>query len=57
MIALFYVKYKKNLLDIKHDLLDNIKIVLNGNNMIGYPSLKEIRDRAEVYDTKFQWLK
>jgi len=52
LLTLFYVKYKKEFSKIHHEILDNINKVLKGNKIEGYPSLSEIRDRAEVYDIK-----
>jgi hypothetical protein len=53
LLALFYIKYKKEFSKIHHEILDNINKVLQGNKVEGYPSLSEIKDRAEVYDIKF----
>ncbi len=50
LITLFYLKYKKELKTIKHELIDNLKNVLKGENIKNYPSLQEIKDRAEMYD-------
>ena len=52
LIALFYIKYKNELTDIKHEIIDNIKKVLHGERIKYYPALAEIKDRAEVYDIK-----
>ena len=49
LISLFYLKYKIN---IKHPIIKNIKEVLKGNKIKDYPSLREIQDRAEIYDIK-----
>ncbi|MFH0752289.1 MAG: helix-turn-helix domain-containing protein [archaeon] len=51
-VALFYIKYRKDLTKIKHELIDNIDKVLQGEKVKNYPSLAEIKDRAEVYDIK-----
>ncbi|MBN2422381.1 hypothetical protein JXB41_04075 [Candidatus Woesearchaeota archaeon] len=52
LLALFYVKYKKELSKIHHEILDNINKVIQNNKIEGYPTLSEIRDRAEMYDIK-----
>ncbi|HII30112.1 TPA: TrmB family transcriptional regulator [Candidatus Woesearchaeota archaeon] len=52
ILTLFYVKHKRELSKIHHEILDNINKVLKGNKVEGYPSLSEIKDRAEVYDIK-----
>lgn len=51
-ISLFYVKYKNELIDVKHPLLDNIKQLFLGKHIEGYPSLEEIREKANVYDIR-----
>ena len=51
-IALFYIKYKKELTNIEHVLLDNIKQILQGKYIKGYPSLEEIQEKADVYDIR-----
>jgi hypothetical protein len=50
-VALFYLKHGKKM-RITHPLLENIKLVLDGKAVSGYPSLKEITDRAEIYNIK-----
>jgi len=37
---------------IKHPILSNIKQILEGKNIQGYPTLDEIKEKAEVYDIK-----
>ena len=51
-IALFYIKYKKELSGIKHAILDNLKTVFEGKYMPNYPNLEEIQEKAEMYDIK-----
>jgi hypothetical protein len=51
-IALFYLKHKNDLVRIRHPIVDNIKRILNGENIKYYPAMAEIRERAEVYDIK-----
>lgn len=50
ILALFYAKYKKELKDIKSLIIDNLNKVFNGEKVQDYPSLQEIKDRAEVYN-------
>ena len=52
LIALFYLKHKNDLIEIKHEIIDNINKVLQGEKIKYYPSLAEIKDRADVYDIK-----
>lgn len=51
-IALFYRKYKDELQKIKHPILNKIKHVLKGKNIEKYPTLEELREKAEVYDIR-----
>lgn len=48
ILTLFYVKYKKELSKIHHEILNNINKVLQGNKIESYPTLAEIKDRADV---------
>lgn len=50
ILALFYAKYKKELKDIKSLIIDDLNKVFNGEKVQDYPSLQEIKDRAEVYN-------
>jgi predicted transcriptional regulator len=52
LIALFYLKHKNELADIKHEIIYNINKVLQGEKIKYYPSIAEIKDRADVYDIK-----
>lgn len=52
LITLFYVKFKNELSDIRYPILDNINKILKGEKVKEYPSLAEIKDRADVYDIK-----
>ena len=54
LIALFYLKHKNDLKDIKHEIIDNLNKVLRGEQVTYYPTLEEIKDRADVYDIKIQ---
>ena len=49
-IALFLAKYKKELSEIKHPIVENLKKILSGEIISGYPHLAEIKDRAIVYN-------
>ncbi|MFW6014699.1 MAG: hypothetical protein ACOCQG_05975 [Candidatus Nanoarchaeia archaeon] len=51
-IALFYMKNKSRLGGVKHTIVNNIREVLKGKEIEGYPTLKDIKDRAEMYDTR-----
>jgi len=51
-VSLFYIKYKNELADVKHPILTNIKQILQGNYIKGYPSLEEIKEKADVYDIR-----
>lgn len=51
-ISLFYIKYKKELSKIKHDIIENINKIFCGQHIPRYPTLEEIKDRADVYDIK-----
>ena len=52
LVAIFYAKYKKELSGIKHIIRENLDKIFEGERIPGYPSLAEIKDRAEVYDIK-----
>jgi DNA-binding transcriptional ArsR family regulator len=46
---LFYLKNKDNLKDVEHPMMADIKAVLQGQKIKGYPSLEDIEDRSEMY--------
>lgn len=48
--ALFMAKYRKQVAKITHQIADNLTKVLSGENIPGYPTLAEIKDRAGVYN-------
>lgn len=50
---LFYLKNKDKLESIKHSMMEEIEAVLQGERVKGYPTLDDIKDRAEVYDIEF----
>lgn len=49
LLAIFYAKYKKLLFSIQHPIVNNIKKILNGEIITGYPSKEEIDERAKIY--------
>ncbi|HOW29874.1 MAG TPA: hypothetical protein PK685_04360, partial [archaeon] len=51
-LALFYYKYKDEFKDIKHEILDNLNKIFSGEKIDRYPPLKEIKEKAKVYDIK-----
>lgn len=51
-LALFYYKYKKEFKDIKHEILDNLNKIFLGEKVETYPPLKEIKDKAKMYNIK-----
>jgi len=48
-LALFYLKHKKTFRSIRHPILDDIKQVLSGRKISGYPSISEIKEKAALY--------
>ena len=52
ILALFYAKYKKYLSGINHKILKNIDNIFEGQHIPGYPTLEEIKERADVYDIR-----
>ncbi len=51
-LALFYYKYKKEFKDIKHEILDNLNKIFTGEKIDRYPPLKEIKEKARIYNIK-----
>ena len=51
-IALFYLKHKHELKDVKHEIIDSINKVLQSEKVKYYPTLAEIKERADLYDIK-----
>ncbi|OPY48615.1 MAG: Sugar-specific transcriptional regulator TrmB [Methanosaeta sp. PtaU1.Bin060] len=47
---LFYLKNKQKLESVDHPMMKDIKAVLQGERIKGYPSLEDIEDRAELYE-------
>ena len=50
--ALFYLKNRNKLDAINHPMLSNLKAVLQGERISGYPTLEDIEDRTDLYDIK-----
>ncbi|MBU2638200.1 MAG: MarR family transcriptional regulator [Nanoarchaeota archaeon] len=51
-IALLYIQHKQLLSSVRHPIIENINKVLKGQKVEGYPSLAEIKEKAELYDIK-----
>ncbi len=51
-IGLFYIKYRNELQEIRHPILENIKLVLKGETIKGYPTVEEMGEKAEIYDIR-----
>jgi len=49
---LFYLKNKAKLKDFKNEFIINLKKVLNGEIIKGFPPLSEIKEKSEQYDIK-----
>ena len=50
IVALFLAKYKKELSKIQNHIVTNLLKVFAGEKIQGYPTINEIKDRAEVYN-------
>ncbi len=50
--VLFYLKNRDKLEAIDHPMMKDLKAVLQGMNIIGYPTLEDIEDRTDLYDIK-----
>ena len=48
-LALYYCKYKDELKDVKHKIVEKLKLVLQGERIKGYPDFEEIKEKAEMY--------
>jgi len=48
-LALFYCKFEEELKDVKHDIVENLKLVLQGERIKGYPTFEEIKEKADMY--------
>jgi len=49
-VILFYLKNKSKLNKVNHPILENIKLIIKGEKINGYPTLLDIKDRAQLYD-------
>jgi predicted transcriptional regulator len=49
---LFYLKNKEKLEGIDHLMMKDLKAVLQGERIRGYPTLEDIEDRTDLYDIK-----
>ena len=49
---LFYLKNRDKLETIDHPMMKDLKAVLQGERIRGYPTLEDIEDRTELYDIK-----
>lgn len=52
LIALFYLKHKNELKGVRHRIIDNINKILHGGKVKYYPTLDEVKERADTYDIK-----
>lgn len=50
--VLFYLKNKDKLEAIDHPMMKDLKAVLQGKIIKGYPTLEDIEDRMDLYDIK-----
>jgi len=50
--ALFYLKNRDKLDAIDHPMIKDLKAVLQGERIKGYPTLEDIMDRTDLYDIK-----
>jgi len=48
-LALFYCKFEEELKDVRHDIVENLKLVLRGKKIRGYPAFEEIKEKADMY--------
>lgn len=50
-LALFYCKFEEELKDVKNNIVENLKLVLQGKRIRGYPDFEEIKEKADIYET------
>lgn len=50
--VLFYLKNRDKLERIDHPMMKDLKAVLQGERLKGYPTLEDIEDRTDLYDIK-----
>jgi len=48
-LALFYCKFEDELKGVRHDIVENMKLVLQGERIRGYPAFEEIKEKADMY--------
>lgn len=48
-LALFYCKFEEELKYARHDIVENLKLVLQGKRIKGYPTFEEIKEKADMY--------
>lgn len=46
---LFYLKNREQLEDVKHPMMEDIRAVLRGERIKGYPTLDEVKEQAALY--------
>jgi predicted transcriptional regulator len=51
--VLFYLKNRDKLEAIDHPMMKDLKAVLQGERIKGYPTLEDIEDRTDLYDIQF----
>ena len=49
---LFYLKNRDKLERIDHPMMNDLKAVLQGEKIKGYPTMEDIEDRTDLYDIK-----
>ena len=49
---LFYIKNKRKLKKVKHELVYKFQLILKGEKIEGFPSLEEIKEKTKQYDIK-----
>jgi len=49
MALIFYVKFKKDLGEVKHPLKDEMDRVLDGEKVEGWVGLDEMQSRSDIY--------
>jgi len=49
---LFYLRNKDKLQSVVHPMVKDIRAVLQGEKVKGYPSLEDVKDRTEIYGIK-----
>ncbi|KKH45300.1 hypothetical protein [Methanosarcina sp. 1.H.A.2.2] len=48
-LALFYCKFEEELKGVRNDIVENLKLILQGERIRGYPAFEEIKEKAEMY--------